>query len=452
MMCFKCGFSKSTPEPFQPNRSYKDIFSDNVEKYVRKFVGNQFLPEQNEPSDEDERKKEERRKELGLGKKKHSHKGSLVLGMALQSMVPTEVRPELAENFNFSEQDKESQQILASNQSHAKKAKALRILLERRRKEKEEYLLRTQASNAAMASTRVAWTLTSKFRKKVKDRNEGNNFRYSNSYQVELYYGCTVSFMALDGKFLTVDPDTGVVSQRLPEKRWQEREIMPFRERADEKPPYFLFKLVDLRKPSRSSLIMHGEPVWIQIVGGLGDDGWKSGSVLGAYIHQGTQFTENVVTLDESMQRGETRPGIVPGLSDWKRKKSEKGDTLSLALSRRHSAEVGSSDLNVSEKRAPERPNTVHVTRKKFSRRGSYDHMSHSNSVINRTKTKNQDQENVESLLGLNEHMEHQRNHSNLLDLVGENIGVPRPMVAHNPPPEEAYLLGPATSTNESGR
>jgi hypothetical protein len=57
--------------------------------------------------------------------------------------------------------------------------------------------------------------------------------------------------------------------------------------------PYYLFKLIHLRQPLAAGPIRLGDPVWLQVCDGRGDDGWQSGGVLAPYV-------QHAVTLDPS--------------------------------------------------------------------------------------------------------------------------------------------------------
>jgi hypothetical protein len=49
--------------------------------------------------------------------------------------------------------------------------------------------------------------------------------------------------------------------------------------------PLFLFKIIHLRNPLANGPVRYGDPVWLQVTQGRGDDGWRSGSVLAPYVH-----------------------------------------------------------------------------------------------------------------------------------------------------------------------
>lgn len=134
---------------------------------------------------------------------------------------------------------------------------------------------------------------------KYKNRKSRPTFHASGTVQV--FYGSIVAFESLDGWFLTVHPKSGIVTVREPEAHWAERGLMPFRQRTLAtgivEEPVYLFRLVHLRTPGANGPIRHGDPVWLQVVQGRGDDGWRTGSVLAPYMHTAIEMESRPVDV-----------------------------------------------------------------------------------------------------------------------------------------------------------
>ena len=120
--------------------------------------------------------------------------------------------------------------------------------------------------------------------------------QFSTVPSAQLCYGSIIALESLDGWFLCVHPATGEMHVREPQI--VDRSMMPFKRRKDPitgavvEAPLFLFKIVNLVTPTATGLVSYGDPIWLQLVEGRGDDGWRSGSVIGPYL-QGTLPMDN---------------------------------------------------------------------------------------------------------------------------------------------------------------
>lgn len=148
-------------------------------------------------------------------------------------------------------------------------------------------------------------------RRLVGHRNPGMQFNSTNNAVV--FFGSTIALESLDGWFLTVHPKTGIVSVREPEPRWYQRGIMPFRRTTlptgeVREAPHYLFRIINLKNPLANGPVHHGDPIWLQVCEGRGDDGWQSGSVLAPYVQQAIELDHTAVDIE----------GYPPGYSHYK--------------------------------------------------------------------------------------------------------------------------------------
>lgn len=116
------------------------------------------------------------------------------------------------------------------------------------------------------------------------DRVPGAARAFSRSKRMKLYYGTAVALQNVeDGRFLTVDPETGVASaQHAVNKGWAHSGGMPFAARRTA--PRFLFTVVNLTDPFAGSVVRYGDPMWLRVAEGPGDVTWKNGAVMGVNL------------------------------------------------------------------------------------------------------------------------------------------------------------------------
>lgn len=134
-------------------------------------------------------------------------------------------------------------------------------------------------------------------------RNAPPPLQFNTTPSAQVFYGSTVAFESLDGWYLTIHPKTGVVSVREPEPNWYERGLMPFQRTYAgaghyKEAPHYLFRLVNLQQPMANGPIRGGDPVWLQVAEGRGDEGWTSGSILAPYLQRAIELDRSAVDID----------------------------------------------------------------------------------------------------------------------------------------------------------
>ena len=100
-----------------------------------------------------------------------------------------------------------------------------------------------------------------------------------------VFYGSVVAFQTSDGKFLTIQEDTG----KIVSHHWPEIEKYGIRQKATHPGPdaqngRMLFTLYDMRNPANQEPIRFGDPVWLAVCPGNGIKTWQKGSCLAARI------------------------------------------------------------------------------------------------------------------------------------------------------------------------
>jgi hypothetical protein len=106
-----------------------------------------------------------------------------------------------------------------------------------------------------------------------------------------IFYGSVVAFQMSDGKFLTVEEDTG----KMIAHHWPGVEKYGIRQLATHPGPdaqngRMLFMLYDMRNPGNQEPIRYGDPVWLSVCTGNGIPNWRKGSCVAARIMQAPQL------------------------------------------------------------------------------------------------------------------------------------------------------------------
>ena len=113
---------------------------------------------------------------------------------------------------------------------------------------------------------------------------------FTDSPQVSVFYGSTIALQMSDGRYLSVEEDSGKITCR----HWPDVEDIGIRQQSthpkDPKsvPARCLLTLTNLKDVHNSDPIHYGDPVYLVVASGSGIPDWKHGSLIGAQIEHGT--------------------------------------------------------------------------------------------------------------------------------------------------------------------
>jgi hypothetical protein len=140
-------------------------------------------------------------------------------------------------------------------------------------------------------------------KKDTKAMSKAPKIAFNQMPSSQLSYGSYLALESLDGWFLTVHPKTGLVTMREPEIGWYERGRLPFQrgyigrgKHVDA--PYYIFRLINLANPLDNSPVRQGDPIWLQICEGRGEEGWTTGSILSPYFHRSIELDGAPVNIN----------------------------------------------------------------------------------------------------------------------------------------------------------
>jgi hypothetical protein len=144
---------------------------------------------------------------------------------------------------------------------------------------------------------------STRHKKKESTSSKAPKIAFNQMPSSQLSYGSYLALESLDGWFLTVHPKTGLVTMREPENGWYERGRLPFQrsyigrgKHVDA--PYYIFRLLNLANPLDNSPVKQGDPIWLQICEGRGDEGWTTGSILSPYFHRSIELDGAPVNIN----------------------------------------------------------------------------------------------------------------------------------------------------------
>jgi hypothetical protein len=148
---------------------------------------------------------------------------------------------------------------------------------------------------------------------------------FTDSKQVSVFYGSTIALQMSDGRFLSIEEDSGRVSCR----HWPDVEDIGIRQQATHPndprsvPARCLLTLTNLRDMNSSDPIHYGDPVHLVVASGSGIPDWKNGSLIGAQIehapHLGTvglsrlgSNIRNPAEVNDEIGSATALPTVVP--------------------------------------------------------------------------------------------------------------------------------------------
>ena len=109
---------------------------------------------------------------------------------------------------------------------------------------------------------------------------------FTDSSQVSVFYGSTIALQMSDGRFLSVEEETGQVTCR----HWPNVEDIGIRQESTHPndprsvPARCLLTLTNLKDVHSSDPIHYGDPVYLVLTSGSGIPDWKHGALVGAQI------------------------------------------------------------------------------------------------------------------------------------------------------------------------
>ena len=115
---------------------------------------------------------------------------------------------------------------------------------------------------------------------------------FTDSPQVSVFYGSTIALQMSDGRFLSIEEETGAVTCR----HWPDVEDIGIRQQATHPndprsvPARCLLTLTNLKDVNSSDPIHYGDPVYLVAASGSGIPDWKHGSLVGAQIEHAPQL------------------------------------------------------------------------------------------------------------------------------------------------------------------
>ena len=342
---------------------------------------------------------------------------------------------------------------------------------------------------------------STRHKKKESTSSKAPKIAFNQMPSSQLSYGSYLALESLDGWFLTVHPKTGIVSMREPENGWYERGRLPFQrsyigrgKHVDA--PYYIFRLLNLANPLDNSPVKQGDPIWLQICEGRGDEGWTTGSILSPYFHRSIELDGAPVNIngkisslispksgvgvgadrmnfglpiqkrasallhtnstDVETAQGEDFSFLVDNSDDQRKQFEEKMSSilgvgaikLDEVLSRREAPKFidelsGIVDNKIWGNSSPQKKSEMSNSRKSLSPQQK----TNSENEHNKSKL------SLEDYLNTLKRQAAERSLVNPLDRVGRRMGVVRPSPAHVPyfGSKEDFLYGPITSNNRTG-
>jgi len=331
-------------------------------------------------------------------------------------------------------------------------------------------------------------------KKESKTSSKGPKIAFNQMTSSQLSYGSYLALESLDGWFLTVHPKTGLVTMREPENGWYERGRLPFQrsyigrgKHVDA--PYYIFRLINLANPLDNSPVKQGDPIWLQVCEGRGEEGWTTGSILSPYFHRSIELDGAPVNINGKITSLASPQGAAGadrmnfGLPIQKRASSIVQSTDHVPSVPRELFAFLENDSDDQRKQLDEKMSSIlNVGSVKLddvlARRDAPKFVDELSGIVDmkvwgsNSQKKSDASPSVSPKQKVNE-SEHKKNSSlslddylitlkrqaaerslvNPLDRVGRRMGVVRPSVAHVPyfGSKDDFLYGPITGNNRTG-